>query len=133
MPTMLAELVNTTLVMVDSVGGIAPEDWQKVLARTAQHDYQRVVVLSQGPALTSQQRNQLRAAVGEHKAPAAIITGSKLVETVVSILNLFFHNQTKAFPPTHVEAALDFVKLSGVDRSEVQAAMARMQAEVAQP
>ena len=116
-------------------GAFAPTnlEWQRyvtaVVVTSGARNDARVVVLSRGGSPDGSQRQTLAAAIRGRPKPVALLTDKVLVRAGISAMSLF--NPTmKAFAPTAIKEAGDFLGLTVAERERAAQLLVELEIEV---
>lgn len=109
---MLFDFRDGVFVGVHTAEAPSSEEWRRLCSDIERERLttRGVLVFTLGGAPSTQQRQEMRAAIGDIAVPpCAILTASPLVRGIITSLNWFLGNQVKAFDPNDIERALRYV------------------------
>jgi hypothetical protein len=108
--------------------------WAELVADIARHraTMQGVLVLPGSATPSATQRAQLTGALGGSPVRAAILSTSTFVRTALTAINYFVQGQARAFAPTQLTAALDYLAVPQDVRPRILQAMEVLKSEIGQ-
>jgi hypothetical protein len=131
---------NLAIRVVDQLfivayGSTSPTDaeWSSYLDLAQRHGIDRTqqLIFTEGGAPTSAQRRQLAALLDGRAVPVAVLSSSARVRVTVAALS-FFNAQVKAFPPSALPDALDFLEVPASRAEMIADALQKLRAELDQ-
>ena len=131
---------NLAIQVVDRLfivayGATSPTDaeWSSYLDLAQRHgiDQTQQIIFTEGGAPTSAQRRQLAALLNGRAVPVAVLSSSARVRVTVAALSLF-NSQIKAFPPSALPDALDFLEVPASRANLIAGVVQKLRAELDQ-
>ncbi len=117
MRDMVQGFVGDLMILLHTSRPPSASEWAEYIGAVGAHDPAklRTLVFTDGGAPNSPQRKEVTAALGGHPSRGAIVSASMIVRGAVSALG-WFNPLIRAFPPTDIEGALQYL---GVPPEEV--------------
>jgi hypothetical protein len=130
---------NLAIQVVDQLfivayGATSPtdEEWSSYLGLVQRHGIEtQHIVFTEGGAPTSAQRHQLAALLNGRTVPVAVLSSSARMRATVTALS-WFNPRIKAFPPSALSDALDFLDVPASRADLIADALHKLQAELDQ-
>lgn len=121
--------VNSILVVVHLPVPMLDSEWDALALRLRDGDHTGVVIWANNDPPNSRQRNVMRVAVETRTRPAAnvaILSGSLVIRTAVSIINVFVGNLVSMFSPKDLASAFAHARVPADAVASVTAALHRL-------
>jgi hypothetical protein len=127
------EAIGDHVVVVHSATAPTDVEWQKnvELQTSLPAGRARVLVWTDGGAPNAKQRAMLSAALKGGQPLTAVLTPSKVVQTV-SVAISWFNPRLRVFSPNELELALDHLNIVGPHRQQIKDLLARLRRELSQ-
>lgn len=133
MSSIATEAVGDYMVVVHSTAPPTDEEWQRnvVLQTLLPAERAWVRVWTDGGAPNAKQRAALSASLKGDQPRTAVLTPSKIAQTVGVAIS-WFNPRTRIFSPHELDLALDHRNVVGPDRRLLQDTLARLRRELSQ-
>jgi hypothetical protein len=133
MKNMAVAVMDRLFIVAYGAAGPTDEEWSSYLGLVERHGVDRTlqIILTQGGAPTSAQRRQLAALLDGRAVPVAVLSSSAGVRVSVAALSLF-NSRIKAFSPSALSDALDFLEVPASRADLLAGTLQRLRAELDQ-
>jgi hypothetical protein len=139
MTTMLWQFVEALQLMILVHGDVAPTDTEwSAYSDLLQREYRRrrvrrVLVFGDGPGPKPSQRKTLHHIIerGDHPLHTAVLAQGVVARGIVTALNLFY--EIRAFPPTEMADAFEYLGIPEIDWYMVKRIVATFRDQLSTP
>lgn len=129
MATLAYDVYGSTFVSVNAAVPPTNGEWEAACHRMAVRDFKAKLVWTAGGSPNSAQRLKAREILGDETEPLALVTPSMGARAVLGIMSVFFKNM-RAFAPTEIDAALEYLNVPAAERPGVLELLARLRGEL---